>query len=242
MMNIDLFVGTYSPTRDIEIQTLSFLDSLRTSCDLKGVNVVVVERTQRRVSANVRSAVRLAGFQLRSCELPPAESSMEDTSRFTDWMVRTGRCPWFIVSHFDVVFNGDYIQYVRDNADYDMIGNHHDGIVAVKREAYDRCQVGFCGVGNLHLVHADYDVRIIPADHPESPTARPILSLDVGELLALRMCTLGMKHLLVCLDSGDRYMFGEGKSNLFTHSRCGSGHDKPEEINGQVLCEACTDC
>lgn len=246
MNDIDLFVGVYSPTRDIEKQILSFLYSLHNTCDLRGVNVFVVERTHRPTSVKVKDVAYSMGFQLSSCQLPPAASTMEDTSRFTDWMVGIGKAPWFIVSHFDVVFNGSYTGYVRDNMQQaEMIGNHHDGIVAVKRGAYNSCQVGFCGVGNMHLINCDRDIRIIPADYPGAVVARPVLSLDVGELLALRMCTIGMRHLLIHRGSGNLYqngvVFDEGKSNLFYHARCGSGHDVMEVANEQILCQTYAD-
>ena len=231
--DIDLMVGMYSPTEDIEGQALSFLSSLHGMCDLDEVNVFVVERLHNPISAKVKDTAALMGFKLRKCLLPPAESSREDTSRFADWMAGLGTAPWFIVSHFDVAFTGDYIQYVRDNmGTSDMMGNHHDGIMAVRRGAYNQCQVGFCGVGNIHLMNYGHDVRVMPADYPGANNHRPILSLDVGELLALRMCTLGMRHTLMSQFNRDGLVIGEGISNLFRHTRCGSGHD---------LCEASAD-
>lgn len=218
---IDLLVGVYGWADNLDGQVGALLDSLHKS-SLDGVSVYCVERTCRPVSEGLRNDILRRGFNVRRCPLPPLDTCREDTSKFCDWMVtNVGAAPWVTVSHFDVVFQGDYFGYVRSmHESADMIGNHHDGVVSVRREAYERCQVGFCGIDRMCVIRAGADVRVVPLDAPETSQEWRLICLDVGELLALRMHTLGLRHVWLSIGSD------LGKSDLFSHARQGSGHGR----------------
>lgn len=218
---IDLLVGVYGFVDTVEAQVVAFLRSLREKCDLTEVNVFCIERACQPVSELLRGTITSMGFQVRSCPLPIFRTSREDTSQFCDWMVlNCGDSSWFTVSHYDVTFYGDYFAYIRSLADTaDMVGNHHDGIVSMSREAYRKCQLGFCGVDRLYAARPGNMVKVIPAGSPEAVGGEDILSLDVGDLLTLRVETLRLRHVWL----RDEHL-GLGKSALFEHSRGGSGH------------------
>lgn len=216
----DLVVGAYGFTHDTESQIAVFLADLREKCNLDGVEVSCVQRAHAILSGRLRDLIVGLGFYLHTCPLAPSDNSREDTSRFSDWMVQNiGHAPWVGISHFDIKFNGDYLSFVKAQmASASMIGNHHDGIVFVRREDYYRCQVGFCGIDGLAFQRVHTDAHIIPRNSPHGNTGECVLAMDVGELLALRMATLGLRH--VWLQRGDSV----GKSDLFVHTRRGSGH------------------
>ena len=228
--DIDFLIGIYGFAPDTDSRIISYLGNLCEKCNLDGVNVFCAERKCRPASDDLKTVVRSMGFSLLSCPLLPFSECREDTSQFCDWMVNnTGTAPWFIVSHFDVVFHADYIGYVRSLMhDADMVGNHHDGIVSVRRTAYHQCQLGFCGVDRFSIcknVHGEY--WIAPNDYPyDGKDGARCLSLDVGELLAIRMHTLSLRHVWLSRDDDFRKDIRKdiGKSDLFTHTRLGSGH------------------
>lgn len=224
---IDFVMGVYGWANDITAQVVECLSSLQATCDLTGVVVSCVERVCQPVPGFLRDVIGRAGFVLRACPLPPFSNCLEDTSQFCNWMMdNVGDHPWVIISHFDMVFKGDYVRHVRSLMPAaDMVGNHHDGVVAVKRDSYRRCGVGFHGIdgASMCVVNDANLPRIIPDDTPKrvAPDRKHMIALDVGELLALRMRTLGLRHVWM---QGGRTGTDVGKSALFTHARMGSGH------------------
>lgn len=225
----------------MEGQVVDFLESLTTTCSLDGVIVTCVERSFRPISQNLKQALSSKKVRLRTCHLPQVNNCREDTSKFADWMVdNVGNAPWVIVAHFDVYFTGDYVTYVRSLIrSADMIGNHHDGMVAVRRTAYAECQVGFCGTDMMHVVQNQNGwAQILPRDSPHASVGHPVLSLDVGELLAIRMHTLGLRHVWY-MKNGEL-----GKSHYFEHMRQGSDHSggAPRPYRHPPKCQTQPEC
>src|SRR5947207_2023857 len=110
MTEIDLLVGLYSFTTNIESQATTFLESLRSKCNLKDVNVICAFREHRPISKSLKTWIRSIGFEVRGCSLPAATNCQEDTSLFCNWMVdNLGSAPWVGISHYDVEFQSDYI-------------------------------------------------------------------------------------------------------------------------------------
>ncbi len=132
-----------------------------------------------------------------------------------------GSSPWFAIAHYDVEFNQDFLSYAKSLLPQaDMVGNHHDGIVFVRREAYIQCRVGFTPLDCLRYIRHSYGGRIVSGER-----GRYTQAMDVGELLALRMNFLGLRHILLHSPIG-----GTGKSDMFTHHRQGSGHSAGRPI------------
>lgn len=223
MEQIDLLIGAYGHGDHTETYVEKYLSSLCEKCDLTDVNVFCVERNHRPITETLRAKITGMGFQVRTCPNLPSNSCREDVSLYTDWMVENcSTSPWFVVSHYDVEFNGDYLKFVRDNAiTADMVGRHHDGIMAVHRVVYKACRVGFCGLDNMRIHHNYHgELEILPANSMRATGQMDrVLSLDVGELLELRVVTLGLRHIL-----HSHPEHGLGKSVLFTHFRNGSEH------------------
>lgn len=202
---------------------------------LDGVRVCVVLRDCCPIPEDAMRMVESSPvvMEMHNCPLPSASNSCDDTAQVCDWMVRTvSTAPWFVVSHFDVVFSGDYIQFIRrEMVAASMIGNHHDGVVAVSRRAYDECQVGFCRLDDFIVYrNSGEELKVAPRGSPFiGHDAGRCICLDVGELLALRMRTLGFNHYW--LQRGGDY----GKSELFRHTRRGSGHGGGRDFNDQAV-------
>jgi hypothetical protein len=209
----------------IEKHVPRFIDTLKSKCNLKGVNVFIVLRDCFPIPASVKDIIHNSGFTVKNCPISNPDEVGEDTSNTCNWMVSNiGNATWVGISHFDIEFEGDYFQYARsimNNAD--IIGRHHSGIIMIRREAYNKTKVGFSTIGNLRIVKTrnnQYDEYFIT--HKGSPSDREsefCLSLDVGELIELRGATLGLRHIHYSKanDPSDT-----GKSDLFIHHRDGS--------------------
>lgn len=225
--DVDLIVCIAGDEKGLRLYVPLFLDSLRQHCSLANVNVFIVLRECNMVPSDVYKVVKDSGFQILICPLPTyVGSCREDTSRVCDWMVENcGSSPWFVITHFDVQFKGDYIRWLRNHVgDVDMIGTHHDGIVAMSRSSYSQCQVGFAGVDNFSVHrNGNNDLYLVPGWHKvRTHDLGPCLCLDVGELLSLRVATLKMRHLW--LNTCDHHEDMASGVCLFTHYRNGSGH------------------
>ncbi len=227
MDQIDLLVSVAGVNNDAIDQYLPlFLVSLN-ECSLDRVNIFLVTRDCLPVSKELSSLLEKSGYTVISCPLHRFNTVLEDTSVVCNWMMdNCGDAPWAIVSHFDVMFCGDYVGYLRTlMPDVSMIGNHHDGVVAINREAYRKCGVGFYGVDNLKVItNSAFEYHIVPKfPHERNDRLGFCLSLDVGELLALRMATLGFNQVLLRRKADFNDI---GKSDYFTHYRDGSSQKK----------------
>lgn len=196
MEPIDVLVGLYGTDDSMDRQVVKFIMSLWEKCNLDKVKVFCVERECSPISVFLRDLIHRVGFHLHSCPLPLADSCLEDTGQFCDWMVNNiGESCWVSIMHYDVVFVGDYISFIRTISPLvDAVGTHHDGVVSIRRDTYRRCGVEF----------RDTDVKLG--------------CTDVGDLLMLRMREMGARHLPLSNRNGT------GKSDLFVHFRRGSGH------------------
>lgn len=219
---IDFLVGAYGFLDDTDTVVIEFLTKLKEKCNLDNVNVFCAEREHRPVGEALRNTIQTMGFHLLHCPLPPSSNCREDTSNFCNWMVDNASiAPWIIMSHFDVVFKGDYIEYVRSMmATTDMVGDHHNGIMAIRRESYDQCQVGFCGIDDYVIYkNGSGQFGILPRGAPCGGVDAGIaLAIDVGGLLSLRVAAIGLRHVWTTRGNVT------GKSDLFVHTRRGSGH------------------
>lgn len=201
-----------------------FISSLKDKCNLKFINVFLVLRECLPVEEITRKLVYDSGFEVVSCPLPRADNCREDTSTVCNWMMdNCGKAEWAAISHYDIVFHSDYFKWVREVIPgVSIIGTHHDGIVVINRDDYRRCGVGFVGLDNMRAFYADGFWQITSEGHPKSHTSnvQPVLSMDVGELLDVRMATLGMRRAWNMRGNEP------GKSDYFTHQREGSGHGR----------------
>lgn len=222
---IDLLVSVSGKNNEVvEKDTILFLWTLKDKCSLDNMNVFVVFRDCMPVTANLKKLVE--GFEwihTTVCPLTELDVCREDTSAVTNWMVdNVGQSPWICVSHFDIEFHGDYFAWLLQMIDSGavMVGRHHDGICTINRAAYKSCGVGFNGVDHFRVkTNINNEYYIVSALHPRCDfNSRNgfCLSLDVGELLELRVATLKWTH--IWHRKGDDI----GKSELFTHHRSGS--------------------
>lgn len=235
MEEIDLLVNIAGENNEVvHHYALKFLRSLVGECDLQGVNVFIVTRECLPLADETMAAIEAYNrFETVVCPLPRTDNCMEDTGRVCNWMVdNCGEAPWVTISHYDVEFHKDYITHLRLLiSTADMVGRHHDGIVSMRREAYRLCCVGFCGMREIGLlVNSSGEINIVPTNTPRSSDLiRPALSLDVGEVLELRMANLKLRHLWHRKESDPDDI---GKSDLFTHYRDGSRSEivKPDVV------------
>lgn len=205
--------------------TREFFSTLRSRCSLQKVNVFIVLRECWPVPKSVENELRGTGFQLRTCPLPKHHQRREDTSRVCDWMVQNvGSAPWFVVSHYDIVFHGDYVGYLRSvMPTADKIGSHHNGIVCMRRAAYQECQVGFCGIDSFGVVRNRDDGRlnVVPEGslYIDRAAYEGCSQLDVDDLQDIRVRILGFRYVTIRKQSDPNDL---GKSDLFSHIRDGS--------------------
>ncbi len=224
MEEIDLLVSiSGDDNKVVEVYTTLFLKSLVDNCNLEGINIFFVLRQFNNISDSLRSIIsNYDKIKVHTCPITKYPNCREDTSRVCEWMVDyLSVSPWFCISHYDIEFCGDYFRYVRSLLkDVDMIGRHHDGICVVRKSAYKECNVGFSGIDYFKVLrNTESELEIISSNRPLNKSklnTENCLSLDVGQLLELRLNSLGFKHLWHTkrLDANDI-----GKSDLFIHHR-----------------------
>lgn len=227
---IDLLVSIAGRDEELVLHnTTVFLHSLVDKCNLEGINVWLVFREHWPLSILTQETIGKYNNQFKTCICPLELSSncCEDTGRMVDWMIdNVGNAPWVCISHFDIQFHADYFQYIRPfmQNGASMIGRHHDGICTLKRSVYKQCHVGFFGIDSFRIArNSDGQLYIVSANSPryKDKTTEFCLSLDVGELLELRIATLGLWQVW---HSRETDPSDAGKSNTFTHYRNGSAH------------------
>lgn len=223
MIPIDLLVGAYGFAADIEQHMNTYMNSLQSHCNLQDVNIIFIERKCRPLSFELKTNIQQRGFTVVTSPLPVYDNVFEDTGQFCNWMVNNCvTSDWFGISHYDIVFKGDFISWVRQYTPlYSIIGDHHDGIVFVNYEDYQKCGVGFLTASDICTIPAGNDIRVVPTNYPHAEHGRRLLYLDVGELLSIRMNSLYMNHKRFYRESDINDI---GKHDMFDHIRQGSGH------------------
>ena len=234
---IDVVVCVAGNNELLDAVVPMFLSSLRSKCNLENVRLFAVFRKQLPVSDVVRRLLEF-DFNIVEIDIPVRSHCREDASIVCNWMVdNLGSSPLVSVSHFDIVFHQDFFRWARSwmtgerNEGARMVGRHRDGIMLIDRDAYRKCGVGFIGIDNMRAVRDSCgQLRVVgmyePVDEryrqPGRENGEKLLSLDVGQLLELRMSTL-YQHC----------MFTSG--GIFTHIGNGSGHSMDKEQVGQLL-------
>ena len=162
-------------------------------------------------------------------EIGPARSQVSwtagDTGSTCSWMMENcGDNEWVIISHFDMAFNGDFVNELisKMTSDIGIIGQHDQGLVAISRIAFNQCAVGFQDMSGYFAVLEGHDYKLRSGGDPRC-TERSIRieGCDVMELLVLDM---QFRHWNI-----DPFL-----GNCWTHVRAGSGyHNNPKTEEGQ---------
>lgn len=121
-----------------------------------------------------------------------------DTALTCNWMMNCcGTNNWKIISHFDIEFKKDLIAHIMDNMapDSGQIGRHNMGMVAINKDAYNQCWVGFQSMSSFHVVsdkHKDHKIRY--GDDPRcTDKSIRIEGFDVAELLEMNIQARGWR-------------------------------------------------
>ena len=114
-----------------------------------------------------------------------------DTAITCEWMMENcGDNQWVVISHFDVAFENDFAQALipEMTSVTGMIGYHRDGIVAINRDAYKQCFVGFRSMNNFFASkeNGKYKLRFEMDPRCKDKSIR-IEGFDVAELLELNI-------------------------------------------------------
>ncbi len=212
---IDFCVTVTAPNVDVLFRL--FIGSLQRYSDLSDVRFHILDRGCNEAGREQvhRSLQRYWYHIYDELGKNQCDIGSVDVRSNCDWMVRNcGVQRWAVISHFDVVFKRDFLGWMRQHMtdDVGMVGQHC-AVMALNREAYLQCRVGFIDISGLvaqpigdgsgqYRIRHDGDPRVKLHDG-----SVPIRGFDTGQLLELELRMLNWKvhPLAVWLEEGDHH-------------------------------------
>lgn len=237
--NIDFCVILTGPLTDVFVPIL--FDSLLDISDCSNISFHILDCSNnektRLYLEQVRSKLPKNTFtiypklqdKIWSCgsyiyQDDPYEIVKRDTARNSNWVMNNcGDSEWVVLSHFDVLFRKDYVNWLRQKIkpSIGMIGVHTSGIMLINRTGFKQSLIGFehippdscfanqCQEGRLEQFHFRY------YKDPRCQQIIPIRGFDNGELLELFIQIAGWEFLPVDESTVSEY---------FYHIASASGH------------------
>jgi hypothetical protein len=217
---IDLCISVEEEENALLLLGLYFKSLIKNN-DLGGVSVHIVGHTNYEFPLPVKLWERplFESGSRHSGHYTPVAYNTSQTMQFM--MDNCGDEDWVIISHYDLMFKGDFIGFIKNNISENVgqIGEHQFGAVAYNRKAYCESGVKFCSFsgavigGGNKLSHLN-DTRIKGKGMPE------IWGWDVAELYTIEVQSRGWQLIAV-----------PENNNYYEHQRSGSNYNKDSEVN-----------
>lgn len=183
----------------------TFASSLLRTSDISGYLFHIVNKNEDTAATdNLVSRLHVGGASALCRRKDPEPEHVRrntalDVAATYDWMCRNcGDRSWVLLTHLDLLFEGDLFLWMRDRVDADdvaMVGEHCPAVL-IRRDVYAQCFSGWNSMAALKVVPIPASPEMLRLRYqydPRAASGQYVQGFDNGELLELEVWTRGYR-------------------------------------------------